>query len=136
MLAALPERFCGSFLPWFTAGAVRSCAHFHPSQCEHRQALWRGSLRDPRRRKVKRMALLPCLFFAAVVVFCFTTAPVDFTEIESPPVVFSNTSIILRKPKEVGQKKMAINQDFSPEQRSPRGAFRTVQVEQRFGGHV
>lgn len=46
--------------------------------------------------------------------FCFTAAPVYFTYTEIPCVVSGNTSIILSKHKEVGQKKMAINQNSVP----------------------
>lgn len=46
--------------------------------------------------------------------FCFAAAPVDFTYTEIPCVVSGNTSIILSKHKEVGQKKMAINQNSVP----------------------
>lgn len=56
---------------------------------------------------------------------------------KTPCAVLCNTSIILRKHKEVGQKKMAINQNSSPTQHSPQqGAFRTIHVEQLSGGHL
>lgn len=48
-----------------------------------------------------------------------------------------HTSIILSKHKEVVQKKMDINQSSSSEQHSLQpGAFRTIQVEHLFGGHL
>lgn len=137
--ANIPERFCGSFLPW----SLWCCSKiFHSSilsQCEPRELLWLGFLtRKPGQvgGEAGRICSVFVFCCSGCAIFCFTTAPVEFAYIETPCVVFCNTSIILRKHKEVGQKKMAINQNSSPMQRSLRGAFRTIHAEQLSGGHL
>lgn len=123
---------------WFTAAALQSFTHVNPEpRCT--EAGWfslGGAWQD---RKVKQDVVAAVVVFCCggCVVFCFTTSPVFAYPTRNTLCNLCHTSIILSKPKEVGQKKMAINQNFRPEQHSPQAdAFRTIQVEQFWGGHL
>lgn len=69
------ERFCGSFLPWATAGAVQSFAHSNPEPGRTEGTPLAGfPWWSPAREEVRRARSALCVCSAGARVLCFLSA--------------------------------------------------------------